>query len=257
MPKFSANLGFLWPDLPLLERVDAAAAAGFRAIELHSPDDIAPEVMRTARLRHGLALLGINTPRGGSPGDFGLAAVPGRVDEFRHGFRLAADYARRSGAAAIHVMAGKVTGDQRAEAERTFLANLGWAAAEAPETTLLLEPINARDRPGYFYATIPEAAALMDRLAAPNIGIMFDAYHVGMGGADVLETLRAFLPRIRHVQIAAVPSRAEPDEGDLAYQPFLTSLDALGYSGWVGCEYAPRASTTEGLKWLTALGFAL
>ena len=255
MPRFSANLGFLWPDRPLLARIDAAAAAGFRAIELHWPYDVPPEEVRDACARHDLTLLGLNSPVGREPGDFGLAAVPGRVAEFREGFAQAADYARRAGASAVHVMAGKPA--MKVEGGLVFAENLAWAAAAAPDMTLLLEPINRIDQPAYFYSMPEEAAVLIDQVGAPNIGCMFDAYHVGIGGADVIESLETHLPRIRHAQIAAVPSRAEPDEGELSYGPVFEALDRLGYTGWVGCEYRPRGSTDEGLRWCAALGVSL
>lgn len=253
MPKFSANLGFLWPDRTLLERIDAAAAAGFAAIELHWPYDVDPDAVRDRLLRHRLVLLGLNTPVGDAPGDFGLGAAAGRAPEFRIGFARAADYARRVAARAIHVMAGKVDPVGIEPAKAALIGNLVWAAAEAPDLTLLLEPINRVDQPAYFYSTIPQAAAIVDAVGAPNLAIMFDAYHVAMGGADVIATLAAHLPRIGHVQIAAVPSRAEPDEGDLDYPAFLAALDRLGYAGWIGCEYKPRGSTDAGLVWRAAL----
>lgn len=256
MPRFSANLGFLWPDLPLLGRIDAAAAAGFRAIELHWPYDVPPAEVRDACARHGLTLLALNTPLGGS-GDFGLASVPGREGEFREGFAAAAAYARAAGAGAIHVMAGRIGPAGREAAESVFLANLAWAGSEAPDLTLLLEPINRIDQPAYFYATIPEGAGMVERLALPNAGLMFDAYHVGMGGADPVAVLEAHLPLVRHVQIAAVPSRAEPDEGEVDYAAFFAALDRLGYRGWVGAEYKPRAGTDEGLAWRGELGVTL
>jgi 2-dehydrotetronate isomerase len=128
---------------------------------------------------------------------------------------------------------------------------------QAPELTLLLEPINQRDKPGYFYSSIEEAASLIDEIGAPNLTIMFDVYHVGVSQGDVLKRLERFLPKIGHVQIAAVPSRAEPDEGEIAYGNVLAELDRLGYAGWVGCEYKPRAGTDEGLAWVKALKLSL
>jgi hydroxypyruvate isomerase len=256
MPKLSANLGFLWPDRPLLDRIDAAAAAGFPAIELHWPYDVAPETVRSRCERHGLALVAINATAGARPDDFGLGAAPGRRADFRDGFARAADYARRAGAAAIHVLAGNVEPGDAERARATFLDNLAWAAAAAPDLRLLLEPMNRIDRPAYFYATIAEAAAIVDALAAPNVAIMFDAYHVGMGGADPVATFRAHFPRIGHVQIAGAPARAEPDEGVIDYARFFATLDALGYAGWVGCEYRPRGATDAGLGWRAALGVA-
>lgn len=257
MPRFSANLGFLWPDRPLLDRIDAAAAAGFKAIELHWPYDVPPDAMRRSYERHGLKMLGLNTPIDMAKGEFGLGAVEGRQEDFRAGFVLAADYARQIGAGSIHVMAGDVAPEKKAEAAVLFAENLAWAATQAPDLTLLLEPINTRDRPGYFYSSIPEAASMIARVGAPNLRIMFDFYHIGVGGAPVLEQFEAHMPLVGHVQIAAVPSRAEPDDSTLDYAAVFKALDRLGYAGWVGCEYRPRADTDEGLRWTASLGVSL
>ena len=257
MPKFlRQSSAFCGPTARCSARIDAAAAAGFRAVEMHWPYDMPAEDVRDACARQGLTLLALNTPTG-EAGEFGLGAVPGRVEAFREGFRQAAAYARDAGAGAIHVMAGKTAGGDRAEAETVFADNLVWASAEAPDLTLLLEPINRVDQPDYFYSTIPEAAALLFRLGLPTAGILFDAYHVAMGGADPLAAFEAYLPRIRHVQIAAVPSRAEPDEGEIDYSDFFKTVDRRGYRGWVGCEYKPRAGTDTGLAWCDALHVTL
>lgn len=257
MPKFSANIGFLWPDRPLFDRIEAAAAAGFKAIELHWPYDVPAEAVREASDRDGLKVLGINTPIDLAKGEFGLGAVEGRREDFRKGFTQAADYARSIGAGSIHVMAGDVAPDRKSQAADLFAQNLAWAAAQAPDLTLLLEPINRRDRPGYFYSSIPEAAAMIAHAGAPNLRIMFDFYHIGVGGYPVLEEFEAHLPLIGHVQIAAVPSRAEPDESELDYRAMFEALDRLGYAGWVGCEYKPRAGTDEGLRWTARLGVSI
>ncbi|CCV15994.1 TIM barrel protein [Mesorhizobium sp. STM 4661] len=258
MPKFSANLGFLWTDRPLLDRIAAAASAGFRAVELHWPYDVPAGLMKQACEKHGVELLGINTPVGdAAKGDFGLGALQGRQADFAKSLHQAADYARLSGASSIHVMAGVVEPTAKPEATQVLERNLAFAADVAPDLTLLLEPINQRDKPGYFYSTIAEAAALIGRVGAPNIRIMFDVYHVGVSEGDILKRLERHLPMIGHVQIAAVPSRAEPDEGEIAYGAIFAALARLGYTGWVGCEYRPRAGTDEGLRWLKTLQVSL
>lgn len=258
MPKFSANLGFLWPDRALLARIDAAAAAGFRAIELHWPYDTPAVEVKARCQRHGLVLLGINTPVGiVEAGDFGLGAQTGREEEFRATFLQSADFARAAGASAIHVMAGVVPPEQKAQAKEVFIANLRFAATAAPDLTLLLEPINQRDKPGYFYSTIGEAAEIISKVEASNLKIMFDVYHVGVSEGDVTMRLERHLADIGHVQIAAVPSRAEPDEGEIAYGSIFHALDRIGYAGWTGCEYRPRGDTDEGLAWMGKLGVAL
>jgi hydroxypyruvate isomerase len=260
MLRFSANLGFLWPDLPLIARIEAAARAGFKAVELHWPYDVPPEDVEQSCTRLGLCLLGINTPVGDvAKGDFGLAAVPGREAEFQAAFDVAVDYARASGASAIHAMAGVVPAGERETARQVFRHNIGRAADKAARhgISVLLEAINPRDKPGYFYSTLGEVADLMNQIARPNLRMMFDVYHVAISEGDILIKLERHLPNIGHVQIAAVPSRAEPDEGEIAYSAIFEALERLGYAGWVGCEYKPRGDTLEGLRWIRALGVTL
>jgi 2-dehydrotetronate isomerase len=260
LPRFAANLGLLWPDRPLLQRIEAAARAGFRAIEMHFPYQTpASELAATVR-RNELTLLGINT----APGDFargerGLGAVPGRERDFQAAVDQSISYCVATGANAIHVMAGNVSADERQRARAVFAENLRVAAAKASAHALrlLLEPVNPRDYPGYFYSELAEAAALIDELALPNIKLQFDVYHVAISEGDVLTKLKRYMPIIGNIQIAAVPSRAEPDEGEIAYSAILTAVDTLGYDGWVGCEYLPRAGTDEGLKWTRSLGVTL
>jgi len=255
--RLSANLGFLWPDRPMLERIDAAAAAGFRAVELHWPYDVPPEALSERCAAAGVAVLALNTPVDRSRGEFGLGALPGREAAFRAGLAAAADYARRCGAGAVHVMAGIVPPEVApGRAADTFAANLGWATAEAPDLRLLLEPMNALDQPGYFYARISQADAMIERVGAGNLAIMLDAYHVGMAGDDPVAELERFLPRVGHVQIAAVPTRHEPDEGRVDHRALFAALDRLGYRGWVGCEYRSRGDTGAGLAWRARLGVA-
>src|SRR5579871_5910120 len=198
-PKFSANLGFLWPDLPLLDRIGAASKAGFRAVELHWPYAIPPQALKASCAECGVRLLGVNSPPG-HEGLFGLGAQGGREDEFRRTFDSTASYARIAGASAIHVMAGVVAPEERKAAQDVFLRNLAYAAAAAPDFTLLLEPMNPRDRPSYFYSRIGEAAEIIRQAQAPNLRIMFDVYHVGATEGDVLMRLERHLPQIGHIQ---------------------------------------------------------
>lgn len=257
MPRFSANLGFLWPELDLIGRIEGAAAAGFGAVELHWPYDVPADDVRAACTRHDLALLGVNTGVGdASRSEFGLGAVSGREADFQALVDQSIAYCRDSGATSIHAMAGVTAPDERIAARSTFLRNLEVASKKAArhDLTLLLEPINPRDKPGYFYSRIGEAAELIQELGATNVKLMFDVYHVGVTEGDVLKRLERFMPMIGHIQIAAVPSRAEPDEGEIAYGRVLKAIDALGYEGWIGCEYKPRADTGAGLEWIDALG---
>lgn len=260
MPRFSANLGFLWTDRPLLDRIAAAADSGFRAVELHWPYDVPAEAVRSACQSRGVELLGLNTVVGdAAKGDFGLAAVPGRESDFAAAMGQSIAYCAGSGAGMIHAMAGVVPPAGREAARAVFLRNISEAAQRAAEQglTILLEPINPRDKPGYFYSSTDRVAELIGELGQPNVKLLFDIYHCGVAEGDVLKRLERHMPVTGHIQIAAVPSRAEPDEGEIAYGRVLRAVDDLGYSGWVGCEYRPRGSTEEGLGWVTALGMSL
>lgn len=260
MPRFSVNLGFLWPDRPLVERIDAAARAGFKAIEMHWPYDVSAEDVKAACARNHLTPLGLNTVRGDvQKGEFGLGALPGRERDFAASVDQAVAYCVAAGFTAVHAMAGVLAPNDRAAAKAVFARNLADAAdkAAAHGLTILLEPLNPRDAPGYFYSTIEAAADMIAAVGRPNVKIMFDCYHVGISQGDLLKRIDRHLPMIGHVQIAAVPSRAEPDEGEIAYGAIFEALDALGYDGWVGCEYKPRGDTDTGLAWIRTLGVAL
>jgi hydroxypyruvate isomerase len=244
----------------LLQRIEAAARAGFRAIEMHCPYEVPAAEVAAAARRNGLRLLGINTVLGDvAGGERGLGALPGRERDFQAAVDQAIAYCVVSGASAIHAMAGNVAADERQRARAVFAQNLRVAAqkAAAHDLPLLLEPLNPRDNPGYFYSTVAEAAALIEELALPNIKLQFDVYHVACGEGDVLKKLERYMSVIGNVQIAAVPSRAEPDEGEIAYPEVFAALDALGYQGWVGCEYRPRGAVEEGLRWIRSLGVTL
>jgi hydroxypyruvate isomerase len=253
VPNFSANLGFLWADRPLLYRVTAAANAHFRACEFHWPYEVAAKSLAQACREMNMTVLGINTPRGDvAKGEFGLAALPNRMSEFQDQFSAVLEYAREIGAQSIHVMAGKVAPADKIRARETFLENLAHASALAATSTiqLLLEPLNARDNARYFYSTLAEAIAIIDELSLPNLKLQFDVYHVAVAEGDVLIKLRRYLPRIGNVQIAGVPDRAEPDQGEINYRAIFDELDRLGYRGFVGCEYKPRGDTDAGLAWM-------
>jgi len=251
MPRFAANLAYMFADRPPIERFGAAAAAGFKAVELQFPYEQAPSDIRTEIARHGLVQLGINTPPRPNGGEAGLGAVPGRGREFAEVFGRALDYVAAIGGTAIHTMAGVVAPEQRPAAERTFLENYARAADLAAEKniTVLIEPLNPRDRPHYFVSRVEQAADLIDKVGRKNLRIQFDFYHVQITSGDLLTRVKKFLPLIGHVQIAAVPSRAEPDEGEVNYPALFDALDRLGYQGWVGCEYKPRGRTEDGLGW--------
>jgi 2-dehydrotetronate isomerase len=256
MPKFAANLGYLFTDRALLERIDAAAACGFRAIELQFPYEVPASAVKAAIEKNKLTILGINTPPGERDGEFGLAAVPGRQKDWQALFALALDYASAIGGSAIHCLAGKVAPEQRPAADRVFLDNLMRAAdlAAAKSITLLIEPINPRDRPNYFLNHVEHAADIIAKAGKPNIRMQFDFYHVQIVGGDLLYRLEKYLPVVGHLQCAAVPSRHEPDEGEINYPAVFETVDRLGYKGWIGAEYRPRGRTEGGLSWGKAYG---
>ncbi len=245
MTRFSANLGFLWTELPLTAAIRRAKAAGFDAVEMHWPYDTPAEVAAAALKEAGVPLLAVNT-RKGEAGENGLAALKGREEEARAAIDEALDWAHEAGASAVHVMAGRF-GD-----EETFIANLRYAAEEARDLgkTILIEPLNSRDAPDYFLTEAEQAAEIITRTGAPNIRIMFDCYHLQIMQGDLLRRFEALQPLIGHIQIAAVPSRKEPDEGEVCYERLLPAMEALGWKGFVGAEYRPRTTTDEGLGWL-------
>lgn len=254
MRRFSANLGFLFTHLPLTDRIGAAAAAGFTGVEMHWPYDVSAHDIKAALARGGLTMLALNTPVGdAAAGEFGLGALPGRATDFRRAFDTALSYAAEIGANAIHCMAGVVPAERDGDAEDTFVENLKSAADKAAQAslTLLLEPINHRDKPGYFLHHVEQAAAIIEKVGRANVKIMFDCYHTQIMQGDLIRRLETHLPLIGHVQIAGVPDRAEPDEGEINYPEIFRALDRMEYDGWIGAEYKPRGRTEDGLAWLS------
>ncbi len=257
MVKLSANLGFLWTELALPDAIATAAAAGFGAVECHWPYDHQPEVVAAALADARVPMVGINTRRGDpARGDFGLAAVPGREAEAAAGIDEAVDYAAAIGCANVHVMAGPAEGP---DAHRTFLANLtracerGAGGGAGGAVGVVIEPLNHRDTPGYFLSGLEQAAAIVGEVGAPNLGIMFDCYHLQIMGGDLLRRFEAHRALIGHVQFAGVPSRGEPDEGEVDYRWLLPAMAAAGWDGWFGAEYRPATTTEAGLGWLPDL----
>lgn len=245
MIRFSANLGFLWTELPITEAVRRAKAAGFDAVEAHWPYDTPPADLAAVLAETGLPLLGINTIRGGQ-GENGLSALPGREAEARAAIDQALDYAHAAGAGAVHVMAGRF-GD-----EETFIANLRYAAEEARDIgkMVLIEPLNTRDAPDYFLTEVEQAAEIIIRTGAANLRIMFDCYHVQVMQGDLLRRFEALLPLIGHVQIAGAPGRGQPDTGEIAYDRVLPAMAEMGWTGYIGAEYRPAGATEDGLGWM-------
>jgi 2-dehydrotetronate isomerase len=211
--------------------------------------------VKAAIEKNKLTILGVNTPSGGE-GEFGYAAVPGREKEFDALFTRALDYITAIGGTAIHCLTGKVPVDQRPAAERVLINNLSRVAdlAAAKNIKLLLEPINPRDRPNYFLNHVEHAADIIAKLGKPNVRMQFDFYHAQIVGGDLITRLEKFLPAVGHLQCAAVPTRHEPDEGEINYPAVFAAVDRVGYDGWIGAEYRPRRTTEEGLSWGAAYG---
>jgi len=255
MPRFAANLGYLFTERPLLERIDAAARAGFKAVELQFPYDVPASAVKAAIEKNQLTILGLNTPPG-REGEFGLAAVPGREKDWSVLFGKALDYAAATGGSAVHCLAGHIAPEQRPAAERVFIDNLKRAADLAAEKniTLLIEPINARDRPNYFLNRVEHAADIIAMTGKANVRMQFDFYHVQIVGGDLITRLEKYLPVISHLQCGSVPGRHEPDEGEINYPAVFKAVDRLGYRGWIGAEYRPRGRTEDGLGWARPYG---
>ncbi|GAB3630368.1 hydroxypyruvate isomerase [Pandoraea terrae] len=254
MPRFAANLTLLYQEVPFLDRFREAASDGFRGVECLFPYEHPAQEIRRRLDDAGLTQVLFNvSPGDWAAGERGLAALPGREAQFRDALEQALDYADTLGCRNLHVMAG-IPGRSvdRSTAHATFAANLAHAAerAAAHGITILIEPINPRDMPGYFLNRQDDAHALRQEVGAANLKVQFDAYHCQIVEGDLAVKLRQQIAHIGHVQVAGVPARHEPDTGEVNY-PFLFGLlDELGYTGWVGCEYRPQGATRAGLGWL-------
>ncbi|WP_432697037.1 2-oxo-tetronate isomerase [Marinobacterium sp. YM272] len=256
MPRFAANLSMLFTELPFLERFEAAARAGFNAVEYLFPYDFPAQEIKQRLDAHRLEQVLFNAPPGDwQAGERGLAALPGREEEFARGIEQAIAYARVLGNRRIHVMAGVVGGDLSPEAAKTcYVNNLRSAARQAAQHGLriMVEPINNIDMPGYLVNYPAQARALIEEIAEDNVGLQLDLYHCQMMQGRVTQTMKELFGLIEHVQIAGVPGRHEPDIGELNYAYILAELDCLGYAGSVGCEYNPQGATADGLSWMAA-----
>ena len=254
MPRFAANLSLLFNELPFLDRFAAARAAGFDAVEFQFPYAFEAEQIAARLQRYDLELVLHNLPPGDwAAGERGLACDPRRSAEFEDGVGLALDYALELGVRRLHCMAGRLPPNLSHErAHAAYVANLRHAAARCREhgITLLIEPINDRDMPGYFLAGTRQAAAVIEEVGAPNLGLQYDIYHMQRMEGELAETIRRHLPAIGHVQLADVPGRHQPGTGEINFPFLFRLLDELGYEGWVGCEYLPQGGTQASLGWL-------
>ncbi|MEU6876889.1 2-oxo-tetronate isomerase [Streptomyces sp. NPDC046712] len=259
MPRFAANLSMMYTEHDFPDRFAAASADGFRAVEYLFPYAYDATELRGRLSDHGLRQVLFNAPPGAwDAGERGTAALPGREKETLAGIDRALEYAAVLDCPRVHVMAGLVRPDatpaELAEHRDTYLANLARAAerAAAAGVDILIEPINGRDMPGYFLSRQADAHAVVREVGAPNLKVQLDLYHCQIVEGDLTATLRRDLPtgRVGHLQIAGVPDRHEPDEGELDIRHLFGVIDELGFEGWIGCEYIPRAGTSEGLGWL-------
>ena len=254
MPKFSANLSFLYPEKPFLDRFAAAAADGFPAVEYVSPYEHAPEEVAAVLERHGLQQALFNLPAGDwAGGERGIGCLPDRVGEFQQGVDTAIRYARALGCPKVNCLAGIAPAGVPAEQlEATLVANLRYAAPRLADAgiTLVLEPINLRDIPGFFVSRSDHAERILDAVGSDNLFIQYDFYHMQVMQGDLVPTFERLRDRIGHVQIADTPGRHEPGTGEINYGFVLSELDRLGYDGFVGCEYKPVTDTSSGLGWM-------
>ncbi|EFQ64124.1 hydroxypyruvate isomerase [Pseudomonas fluorescens WH6] len=254
MPRFAANLSMLYPQHEFIERFAAAKADGFDAVEYLFPYEYSAEVLQQRLSDNGLVQALFNAPPGDwAAGERGIASLPGREAEFRGGFDQALEYAAVLGNSRVHVMAGLLPSeDLRQRHHAVYLENLAYAGAAAAEVgvTVLLEPINTRDMPGFYLNRQDQAHAICREVGAGNLKVQFDCYHCQIVEGDLATKLRRDFGGIGHIQIAGVPDRHEPDLGELNYPYLFELIDQLGYDGWVGCEYRPKGDTSAGLQWL-------
>ena len=257
MPKFAANLTMLFTELPFMQRFEAAAKAGFKAVEYLFPYPFDKKELVAALRANGLQQVLHNLPAGDwDKGERGIACHPDRTGEFREGIALAIDYATALGCPQLNCLVGKVPAGVSADAaHKTVVENLRLAAREleAAGLRLLIEPINTFDIPGFFLTRTDQALKILDEVDSGNLFVQYDIYHAQRMEGELGNTLTKQLARIGHIQLADNPGRGEPGTGEINYPWLFQHIDALGYDGWIGCEYKPRATTVEGLGWREAL----
>lgn len=254
MPRFAANLSFLYQDLPFLDRFAQAAEDGFGAVEYVSPYEFdKAEVANTLKLA-GIEQALFNLPAGNwAGGERGIACLPDRMDEFRRGVDTAIDYARALNCKTLNCLAGLAPNSADPDAlDAVLIDNLNYAAPRLANAgiNLVIEPINRRDMPTFHLATTNHAERIMAKVTSGNLKIQYDFYHMQIMQGDLVPTFARLQDRIGHVQIADNPGRNEPGTGEINYPFIFAALDRLGYAGWVGCEYKPSAGTSQGLAWM-------
>jgi hydroxypyruvate isomerase len=253
MPKFAANLTMLFNELDFLDRFDAARNSGFKAVEYLFPYAYDRKLLAEKLASNGLTQVLHNLPAGDwAAGERGIACLPDRVTEFRDGVGKAIEYAKALGCTQLNCLAGVVRpGADLQRVYSTFVDNLRFAASAlgAEGIRLLIEPINTRDIPGFYLCHSQQAIDLISDVGGGNIFLQYDIYHMQVMEGDLVPTIERNLPRIAHIQIADTPGRNEPGTGEINYPFVLDRLDAMGYRGWIGCEYKPKAGTVQGLGW--------
>ncbi|RYG56267.1 MAG: hydroxypyruvate isomerase family protein, partial [Alphaproteobacteria bacterium] len=256
MPRFSANISMLYPELPFLERFAAAAADGFKAVEYVGAYDQEPEAIKALLDRHGLAQALFNMPAGDwAVGERGIGCLPDRVQDFRRSVDTAIKYAEATECGQVNCLAGIMpVGHDRAALEAVLIDNLRYAAPRFAEAgiKLLVEPINPRDMPGFMVNSSDDYERIAEAVDHENLYLQYDFYHMQVVQGDLINTFRRLQSRIAHVQIADLPGRHEPGTGEINYPNIFRMLDEVGYAGWVGAEYRPEASTSAGLSWYQA-----
>ena len=254
MPRFAANLTMLFNEVPFLDRFERAAHAGFDAVEFLFPYAYPVAEIKSRLVANKLQLVLHNLPAGDwDGGERGIACLPDRVDEFRASVAQAISYGTVLGVPQINCLAGKTpAGVSDAVVRKTFVENLRFAAAALKEAgiKLLIEPINFYDIPGFYLNRSAQGLAIIDEVGSDNLFLQYDIYHAQRMEGELIATMTKQLARIAHIQLADNPGRNEPGTGEINYERVFAALDAIGYPGWIGCEYKPATSTEAGLGWL-------
>lgn len=257
MLKFAANLSMMFTEVTMLERFAAAKASGFTGVEFLFPYEFQPDELAGRLHDNGLIQALFNLPPGDwSAGERGIAALPGRENEFRDSVEVALSYAEALGCKTLHVMAGVTPeGTTHAQMFDTLVENLMLAADSFAQAgiTAVLEPLNSQDVPGYFLSRAADAALVIESVKRDNVRLQFDFYHAQIMGGDLARTYESHADLVGHIQIAGVPDRHEPDIGEINYPYIFNLINRLGYKDWIGCEYKPRTTTASGLSWLHSL----
>ena len=258
MPRFAANLSMLFTEVPLADRIDHAARAGFDAVEVQFPYELPAATLRARLDANSIPMVLHNLPAGDwAGGDRGIACDQARQEEFRDGIARAIEYAQTLGVRQINCLTGKPgAGVPDAITRATLVDNLRHAAERLAQANLrlLLEPVNSRDVPGFWLDSVDKALTVVDEVSAPNLLLQFDIYHAQRSGGEIAGTLERQFDRIGHIQFADTPGRNEPGTGELNCGFLFDRIDQLGYQGWVGAEYNPTTTTEAGLSWLATYG---